>query len=110
MQRITRLIRAVAASVAAFLCPQARDWRAAGVELGPNGPACPHDKDSRRLFVLACDPADTAAIVRVIAERERDMPMPEGGSNRDGAVIAEICRGWSEMVDAAGPPPDPWKN
>jgi len=25
-------------------------------------------------------------------------------------VIAEICRGWSEMVDAAGPPPDPWKN
>ena len=62
-------------------------------------------------MVLEMDADDWRDIRRAIAMRERAMPMPDGTSNNDGAAVAEICRGYMEMLDAAGPETegDEWK-
>lgn len=110
MHKLKRLITSIAQAVAASICPQARAWRKAGIELGPRCEGCVRDTSGRGLIVLACDGTDFQAIQRVMALRERELPIPDGGSNANGAVIAEICRGYEEMLAAAGPEPKPWKN
>lgn len=59
------------------------------------------EEGSNRI-ILDLDDLDHEAIKRVIAMRERSMPLPDGESNTDGAVLAEICRGYEEMLNAAG--------
>jgi hypothetical protein len=46
---------------------------------------------------------DDARSVREAMEQRRAFicGIPDGNSNDAGAVIAEICRGWMEMLDAA---------
>ena len=73
-------------------------------------------------IVLRLDALDHEAIIGAIKRRERlgqphattgsTLPLlPFGTSNREGAVIAEICRGWAEIVDGwkwiDGEPIDP---
>lgn len=58
-------------------------------------------KEGRRRvqrIVLVLDPLDHTAVVQAMARRERQGGPPSHGSNTDGAVIAEICRGWEEML------------
>lgn len=51
-------------------------------------------------FEFSVDEQDAAAIHAAIAERQRWRAMPDGGGDLRGRVIAEICRGWLEMVRA----------
>lgn len=48
-----------------------------------------------------CDQLDFDAIQKAIARRQTFCSMPEGGGNLAGRLVAEICRGWMEMLDAA---------
>ena len=50
-------------------------------------------------MVLELDELDYAAVVRVIAERESGGELPDGGGNLNGRTIAEICRGYDEMLN-----------
>lgn len=52
-------------------------------------------------IILNLDKKDYKAVVRCIATREGFLCMPDGESDLNGAAIAEICRGWEEMLDAA---------
>lgn len=52
-----------------------------------------------RTIVLELDEIDYIAIQRAMAKRQRIRIMPEGGGNVAGRVVAEICRGWEEMLD-----------
>ena len=56
-------------------------------------------KTAKNEIVLVCDDLDYAAIQNAIARRQSSRIMPDNGSNVAGAVIAEICRGWEEMLD-----------
>jgi hypothetical protein len=55
----------------------------------------------RNKLTLVLDADDTRDVWAAIRLRE-DMPggVPDGDSNREGALLAEICRGWMEMLDA----------
>lgn len=48
---------------------------------------------------LEVDDLDYEAIQRVIATRQLYRCMPDGEGNQAGRVIAEICRGWEEMLE-----------
>ena len=55
---------------------------------------------------LELDDDDYRAVQEAIARRQawRDEAgaiLPDGGSNTAGAYLAEICRGWLEMREAA---------
>ena len=53
-----------------------------------------------RKMVLDLDELDYRAVQRAIARRQTFRVMPDDeGSDTAGAVIAEICRGWLEMLD-----------
>lgn len=61
-----------------------------------------------RVLTLELDELDYDAIQTALARRQifgRHLPgctqgiMPDGNSNRAGALVAEICRGWMEMLD-----------
>lgn len=54
---------------------------------------------AKRKLVLELDELDYEAIVRCIAIREGFRCMPDGESDLNGAAIAEICRGWEEMLN-----------
>lgn len=64
-----------------------------------------------RVIVLNLDEDDYNSIQEAIAKRQaygRNLPdsngqkiMPDGDSNIAGAVLAEICRGWIELLDSA---------
>jgi hypothetical protein len=60
-----------------------------------------------RRMVLELDYLDFVAIQRAIARRQRwrdeegGAIMPPTESNTAGAVLAEICRGWEELLNAA---------
>lgn len=59
---------------------------------------------------FVCDEDDLAAIYRAVGRR-LNMPMPDGDGSLVGRVIAEICRGWEEMLDCESPPVDAsWEN
>ncbi len=55
-----------------------------------------------RQIVLNLDPDDYDAVQQALAVRQRrlnDRPiLPDGDSNTAGAYLAEICRGWLEML------------
>ena len=48
---------------------------------------------------IKVDELDKRAITRAIARREAMGPMPDGDSGNNGAALAEICRGWEELLD-----------
>lgn len=55
-------------------------------------------------ITLELDKLDAKAVNRAIARRQSmrvngKSVMPDGGGNMAGRVIAEICRGWEEMLD-----------
>ena len=62
----------------------------------------------RRQIVLELDALDYDAVQAAMCKRQafgRTVPglektglMPDGDSNRAGALIAEICRGWMEVL------------
>ena len=58
-----------------------------------------------RVIVAECDEQDYDAICAAIARRQSWGVMPDDGDapggNATGRVLAEICRGWAEMLDAA---------
>ena len=52
-------------------------------------------------IILEADEDDFRDINAAIARRQSWRVMPdEGGGNLTGRVVAEICRGWLEMLDA----------
>lgn len=59
----------------------------------------------KRTMVIQLDELDYAAVQRAIARRQRmgrmpDCPDDDGHvSDTAGLVVAEICRGWEEMLD-----------
>ena len=56
---------------------------------------------SDRTITLIVDEDDFRDINAAIARRQSRRIMPdEGGGNLTGRVIAEICRGWMERLDA----------
>ena len=56
---------------------------------------------SDRTITLIVDEDDFRDINAAIARRQSWRIMPdEGGGNLTGRVIAEICRGWMERLDA----------
>jgi hypothetical protein len=59
-------------------------------------------------LTLSFDDDDFAAIQLAFARRQlfRDahgVILPDGASDTVGALLAEICRGWIEMLDDARP-------
>lgn len=48
---------------------------------------------------LVVDELDWQAIQRCIAKRQLYRSLPDGEGNMAGRVIAEICRGWEELLD-----------
>ncbi len=67
----------------------------------------------QRVITLELDELDYGAIQEAFAMRQsfRDRAgciMPDGDSNTAGALVAEICRGWLEMLTgfAGGEPED----
>ena len=109
MSLITRMFAGLGGFIAALICPEFAAWRREGQALAPLADSPVHEGSGRAIIVLALDAADYAAIVRVMAERERWAGLSEGTSNRNGAVIAEICRGWSEIT-APDVPHQPFTN
>lgn len=54
---------------------------------------------TRRTIVLELDALDFEAIQDAMAIRQRWRAMPDGDGNLAGRTIAEICRGWCEMLE-----------
>ena len=54
-----------------------------------------------KTITLKCDEIDYDAIQAAIARRQLWRSLPEGEGDQAGRVLAEICRGWSEMLDVA---------
>lgn len=54
--------------------------------------------DSRKKIELRCDDLDYAAIQQAIAFRQAMACLPDGTSDTAAAVLAEICRGWMELL------------
>ncbi len=50
------------------------------------------------VITITLDPLDAKAIARCVARRGGSV-MPDGHSDHIGAMLAEICRGWEEMID-----------
>lgn len=50
-------------------------------------------------IVLECDDLDYDAINRVFARHQQMHSLPDGDGNMAGRLVAEICRGWEELVD-----------
>jgi hypothetical protein len=50
-------------------------------------------------LTIQLDMDDLRAVASATKRREDMMPVPEGDSDAVGALIAEICRGWMEMLD-----------
>jgi hypothetical protein len=59
-----------------------------------------------RTLVLELDPDDYDAVQQALAVRQSFRVMPGGGGNLAGRLVAEICRGWLEMLGARGPEED----
>lgn len=49
-------------------------------------------------IVLSLDEQDYEHVRNAIANRQHLMDIPPGDGNDDGRAIAEICRGWGEMM------------
>jgi len=62
--------------------------------------------EPKRQIVLVLDELDYDAVQKAMARRQNFFgrgpdggPYPDGDSNLAGTVLAEICRGWMEMLD-----------
>lgn len=63
-----------------------------------------------KTLILSLDDEDYAAVQEAVAKRQRWFRHPDGGnllpegteSDTAGAYLAEICRGWVDMMEAAG--------
>ena len=56
-----------------------------------------------REIMLKLDDLDYEAVQRCMAKRQTFRCMPDhDGSNLAGQLLAEICRGWEEMLDMPG--------
>lgn len=63
--------------------------------------------DFMNTITLILDDLDFEAVNNAIEERSRFGVVPDDdGSNAAGACIAEICRGWNEMLHAQKPRPE----
>lgn len=51
-----------------------------------------------KTMTLECDELDYAAIQQAVAQRQRWGILPDGEGDMAGRVLAEICRGWMEML------------
>ncbi len=56
-------------------------------------------EDMVKRLTLTLDYLDYQTVIETIADRERAMPLPDGTSDINGKVIAEICRGYRELLD-----------
>jgi hypothetical protein len=59
-----------------------------------------------RRIVLELDEDDYEAVTRAVSIRQGfdgGGLLPEGGGNLTGRIVAEICRGWEEMLDDHNP-------
>lgn len=65
--------------------------------VGPRGEAALRERE----IVLHCDKLDFDAIRQAMKRRQSLCSIPDGGGNLAGRLVAEICRGWMEMLDAA---------
>jgi len=55
-----------------------------------------------RTLILELDEDDFEAVQRCISIRQGMIGgLPDGGGNLAGRIVAEICRGWEEGLDAA---------
>lgn len=59
-------------------------------------------QDGGCVLILRLDALDAAAVREAMRQRRAMAPLPEGGGNADGRVIAEIARGWAEMLHLPG--------
>ena len=69
--------------------------------------------EKRRQVCMVMDELDYEALQKAVARRQtfgRNIPgvqkiglVPPGKSDTLGGLVAEICRGWLEMLDAASP-------
>jgi hypothetical protein len=57
-----------------------------------------------RTIVLELDEADYQAVMAALSRRRSWMVLPDGGGNLNGRLVAEVCRGWAEMLDSVVPP------
>lgn len=53
-----------------------------------------------RKIELEIDDLDYETIQRCIAKRQLYRVLPDGDGNMAGRVIAEICRGWEELLNS----------
>ena len=53
-----------------------------------------------KTITLKVDDEDFDAIQSAICRRQSFRCLPDGDGNMTGRVVAEICRGWLERVDA----------
>jgi hypothetical protein len=66
-------------------------------------------------IVLELDDLDFAVVMQAMDRRQRfmggtrdtDETLPDGEGNLAGRTLAEICRGWEEMLDWSGLTPTP---
>jgi hypothetical protein len=66
-----------------------------------------------KTITFQVDEDDFDAIQNAVAKRQT-IPLPDSDGDKLGRVIAEICRGWYERVEAQGGKDDKsgeeWKN
>lgn len=75
---------------------------------GPDDRLCPVDAVSSQFYaappasvrrvLLELDEDDHDALQAAFATHQSRHPRPDGGSNLAGCLVAEICRGWLEML------------
>lgn len=53
-----------------------------------------------KMITLEVDQEDFDAIQSAICRRQSFQCLPDGDGNLTGRIVAEICRGWLERVDA----------
>lgn len=60
-------------------------------------------KQDGRALTLVLDQPDWKDVHDCMGYRET-WPVPRGASNHEGALLAEICRGWKEFLSASQRP------
>jgi hypothetical protein len=61
--------------------------------------------EATKVITLEVDADDFDAIQQAISTRQGLLGgglLPDGGGNLAGRYVAEICRGWLEMLNASG--------
>lgn len=53
----------------------------------------------KRIIILELDENDFDSVQEAMGVRQSFQVMPDGGGNLAGRLIAEVCRGWLEMLN-----------